>query len=781
MILNMNRNDSGISDGRSGGNGSVDGKNGLRSIRGIPAEAPTFLAYLAVTLFLTWPLITRFTTSIYGMPGDNLGEIWAGWWCRNAGSFGASASFCPLVGFPFGTELGTFPMEPLDLVFRRFFLLFFNEVIVYNLLMFLSFFLSGITMYYLVRYLTGDRRLAFFGGLAYLVMPFHAVHSLLIGGGLSMVQWMPLYILVLIKFTRKSSGKNAAYLALGAILVAGTSVHYALFMGVFTAAFLAGRFIAGRISLRRTLKSEGGEGEVPRGLNKKTLVMSLLVILVVVVVVLPFFYFSVAGSNQPGKWPTSITPGESRSGEVIVWGAASPADYILPNVYNPIMGEIFRTGLSHGGRFWHRSLYAGWVIIVLAAIGLFFAARGKDDPRFVSAGSGQGNTQVQTSPGVPVGGSTRYGQVTWGFASAALVCFVLSLKPEISFGSFTIPMPSKIFGSLAPWFRWYMRIGVVVNICLILIACFGFHWLLDRLKGRNWALLMVPLTIVLVLEMIIVPPFQNFRFDTIPEVFRGVTRLPENSTLAFYPVDEGGAFTTSNIRFYQRWFEKPMLNGASGNSDGEALRRTVYNPFNEATPGILSRFDISNLVLFDDWYRDADPDGQATSVLPPGLDLVESFDGEDAFGNAHIFRVSASKADLVPLYLGDISVPVLDEGTTTARLVVWEGVIRILNFSGGDAIVNLRLPVSNPFTPREVVIENGGQVLWRGDLDSGEEVVAEINDLVVPGEGIDLHLFTTGTIHRLTAREIPLFGTEFASFRVGDLGITVPGEENSSP
>ena len=781
MILSMNRNDSLIRSGLSGSNGKAEGKNGLRLIRWIPPEAPIFLAYLAVTIFITWPLITRFATSIYGMPGDNLGEIWAGWWCRNAGSFGASSSFCPLVGFPFGTELGTISMEPLDFMFRRFLLLFFNEVIVYNVLMLSSFFLSGITMYYLVRYLTRDRRVALFGGLVYLVVPYHAFHSMYIGGGLSIVQWMPLYILVLLKFMRKPSGKNATFLAMGAILVVGTSIHYGFFMAIFTAAFLAGRFVAGRISLRRRLKGEGAEGRAPWGLNKKTLVMSLLIILVVIVFISPFFGLMITGSNPPGNWPTSATPGEQRTDKYYAWGAASPADYVLPNKYNSIVGKITGVEISNRGISWQRSLYSGWVIIALAVIGLFFAARGRDDPPSVSDGSRQGSKPVQTSPGVPAGGSTPYRRVTWGFGSAALACFVLSLKPEITIGSFTIPMPSKLFGLLVSWFRWYLRIGVVVNICLIVIACFGLHWLLNRLKGRYWALLMVPLTIVLVLEMIIVPPFQNFRFDTIPEVFKGVTHLPEGSTLAFYPIDESGMFSTSNIRFYQRWFEKPMLNGAAGSSDGEALRRTVYNPFNEATPGILSRFNINNLVLFDERFKEANPDGQLTSLLPPGLDLVESFAGEGAFENAHIFRISASKADLVPLYLGDISVPVLDEGIVTARVVVGEGVIRILNFSGGDTTVNLRLPVSNPFSPREVVIESGGQVLWRGELDEGEEVVAEIDELVVPGEGIDLYLSARGAIHMLTASEITLFGVELASFRVGDLEITIPGEGNRLP
>lgn len=743
----------------------------IQRAKRLPPELPIFTVYLAMTLFLTWPLIVRFKTSIYGIPGDNLGGIWVDWWCRNAGSFGAKASFCPLIGFPFGTKLAGVPMEPLDFVIRRFLLLFLNEVTVYNVLMLSSFFLSGITMYYLVRYLTSDRRVAFFGGLAYLVIPYHAYHSLYIGGGFSMVQWMPLYILVLLKFTREPSGKHATYLALGAILVAGTSIHYGFFMALFTAAFLAGRFIAGRISLHRGLRSRSMEGRVPWELNKKTLVMSLLVILVVIVVISPFFYFAVIGSNPPGRWPTSATVGELRTDVYTEWSAASPTDYVLPNRYNPIVGKIAGEEFSRKSPTWQRSLYTGWVIIALALIGLFFAARGKDDPASVSAGSRQGDKLGETLPEVPVFEHSRYGRVIWGFASAALVCFILSLRPTITFGSLTIPMPSRLLRLLVPWFRWYMRIGVVVNICLIIIACFGLHWFLNRFKGRYRELLMVPLAIVLVLEMIIVPPFLNYRFDTIPEVFKEVTRLPQGSTLAFYPIDESGMFMTSNLLFYQRWFEKPMLNGAAGNSDGEALRRTVYNPFDEATPGILSRFDINTLVLFDERYEDAELDEQVTSLLPPGLDLVESFAGEGVFENAYIYRVSASKADLVPLYLGDISVPVLDGGPITARVVAREGVIRILNFSGGDATVNLRLPVSNPFSPREVIIESGGQVLWQGDLDMGEELVAEISDLVVPGEGIDLYLFAKGALHVLIDNEIVLFGTKFASFRVGDLEI----------
>ena len=52
---------------------------------------------------------------------------------------------------------------------------FTTETVVYNLFITSSFALSGISMYYLVRHLTHDRRAAFFGGFVYLLggsMPY---------------------------------------------------------------------------------------------------------------------------------------------------------------------------------------------------------------------------------------------------------------------------------------------------------------------------------------------------------------------------------------------------------------------------------------------------------------------------------------------------------------------------------------------------------------------------------------------------------------------------------
>ena len=761
-------------------NGDMRNQGGGRIglLRRMPPEVPIFLFYLAVTLFLTWPLIMRFATSIYGVPADNLGAIWTDWWCREAGSFGATASFCPLVGFPFGAKLGTIPMEPLSYVIKRFLLVFTNEIVAYNIETLTNFLLSGVTMYYLVRYLTDDKRAAFFGGFAYLVLPYHAYLSMFMGGGITAVQWMPLYILLLLKFMREPNGKNTALLALGAVLLAGTSLHYGLFMAIFTAAFFAGRFIARRVFIHRRAKRQGSEEKVPWEINRRTTAYSLLVLLIVVVVVSPFFYGAVLSSAQPGEWSTNPTPTHLRITKYTVWSSASPADYVYTNRADHIFSRITGRDPWASGMNPHGSLYIGWIIIALAVVGVLFAAGGGKGARLRRWKQQKEGGQPLEPPCPEKGASVTGRYNIWGFTAAALVCFMMSLPPYLTIGSVEIPLPSTLFRLVTPWFRWYLRLGVVVNLCFIALACFGLAWVLCRLR-RSWlrGTVLAVLTVVLALELLIVPPFENYRCDKVPKAFEQVAELPEGTAIAFYPMVENGAFYTSTIMFYQRYFVQPMLNGAPDNSDGEALRRTVYNPYSEATPGILSRFDIGYMVFFKKWYTE-DRMERPTLRLPPGLEVVDSFTGDDEFGDGYLLEVTAPPAEIVPLYLGDMTIPVLDAGAETARLMVREGSIRLLNYSGGDMRVTLSLPVKNPFSPRRVTIKKGEDVLWQSELDAGEERVARMENVTIPADGMELSVIVEGDIHLLNEDEIAIFGTESASLRIGELEITLPNEDS---
>lgn len=798
-------------------------------IRNLP-EILIFFFYFLVTALLTWPLIIKFNTSIYGFPNDNVGSIWSMWWFKNASALGGTADFTLLKGFPFGTNLTGFSVaEPVIHYGERFLLLFLNEVAVYNLEIFSGFFLSGITMYYLVRYLTGDRRAAFFGGFAYVVSTYHAYNALYFER-LSMTQWIPLYVLALLVFIRKPKPKYAILLGLAGILVAGTSIHYGLLMGVFTAGFLVGRYAYIRISY--WLKNRNSEIRVnlPWKINRKTLALSLLALAMVIVVILPFFYMNVWNLSPPGEWETSTSPAQVRSLTQSFWGSAFPREYVYPCKLNPTFGWITDKMLGTKARAFGESLYLGWTIILLALLGVFLGGGWLSRRKRRRAGEERepreepvGETEPEKAESILSYNRNR--AVIWGFLVGGLTCFIFSLQPYVTIGSTRIPTPSMIFRYLMPWFRWYMRMGQGVIFAAIVLACFGLVWLLGKLKGSLKEVVLVALSGILFAEMIIIPPFRNFDFEHIPEVYRQIEEMPEGTSFVFYPAFETAYFNNSLLHFYQRYFQKPLLNGAYDNSEGEALRRTVYNPYNPATPSILSRFGITHLALmkemFDEyeWYEE-DPEldralayrmilnpgdpantlgllspltmpvavtanlldnlewyeeqSSLLSMLPPGLILERSYHDTEMFGDVNIYRIEAAPADIVPLYLGDISVPHMDAGVITVRLVGRGGTIKLLNFTEEAKEVALELPVRNLSIPHHVFLVSSetGEVLSEIELSGSEEGMLRVNSLTVPPEGRDLLLQVSGGEVGVGQNEITLFGYEKATVSIGDVNIT---------
>lgn len=732
----------------------------FRRLLAAPPEIWIFLFYIGVAIFLTWPVILHFNTSIYGHPADNLGTLWINWWYKNAASFGGKASFSHMVGYPFGSSLG-FPAEPLGYLYTRFLLLFTGEIAAWNLDILLSFVLSGVTMYYLVRYLVRDRSVAFFAGLAFLMGVFHAAYASYIGGPLAATAWMPLYILCLLKFLKEPRWRTAVFLALTGILVASTSIHYGFFMAVFTVAFLAGRWVYSVIKGA----SGGGLGHSVRArlqVKRRTAMLSLTVILVIVIGVLPFFYLFVIGYSPPGKWPTSPLPGELRIPKYRAASASTPIQYLAPNTNNPVLGTIGKKIMGTSQGIFGNTSYLGWTILLMALACVFLWRA----PKKKKKSEGIDSLEAEA----PRFDAAR---TLWGFAAAGLVAFVLSLKPTITLGSVHIPMPSYLLGIVAPWFRWYNRFAIVVSVCLIVIAAFGLQRLVVRMPRVGRTLLVGILAVFLALEMILVPPFKTLNLEKVPEVFTYVQKLDKGAALAFYPLKQTGPFITSHLMFLQSDFKKPMLNGAMPNSDGEAMRRTVYDPYDPATPATLKRLGISYLVLFEGSVAESGEWPLYSSRLPAGLEKVAHFSGKGLFENASVYRITASLAQVVPLYLGNISIPYLDKAGEITRVLNQEGTVRILNYTGHDQKVEVNMPVYNAFLHKTVTIKlANGKVLLRSVLAKDQIATAEIKNLVVPPQGIDLQITTTGGKHSLNMEELAVFGVLNSSLQLGNVVVT---------
>jgi len=736
-------------------------------VRLVPTEVYIFLFYLLVTLFLTWPVIIRFTTTAYGFPSDNLGTMWQWWWIRNAGSFGghASASFCTIAGYPFGTALKIHSGEFVFDLGVRFLLLFAGEVAVNNLIILSSFFLSGVTMYYLVRHVTGDKVAAFFGGFAFMIGAFHAIISMAFAN-LAMTQWIPLFILFLLFFIEKPTYRNALLLFIGAILVAGTNLHYGLFMAIFTASFLLGRFAYLWINAWWRMK-RGDTVTVERpAFNRKTFGLAILVILATTLVVFPFYYAGLKKGGAPVKWPTKQTPGTLRDVETSVAGSAQLIDYIVPPKESRFVGFITRK-IAAGRSLFSNALYLGWIIIVLAVLAVFLALRRK-----TGESDGDSLYDARYDSGLADGRTFNEGRkpILWGFVFAAVVAFVFSLPPYIRLWSSKIYLPSILFHYIAPWFRWYNRLSIVVITCMIVLACFSVSWLVRRL-GRVGELLVVLLMALLFMEMTLVPPFKYFRTDDVPRVYRSISQLPNDSALVFYPAFEPGFFNAQQYLFYQRSFRKPLLNGTLDDSDGEALRRTVYNPYNPAVPSILARYGFTNIVYLGkmfEQYEGTEKEDREVGYLPAGFKREKRFPSSDVLADAYLYGIDAQKAILVPIYQGDITVPHIDKGRITVRLMDRDGIIRIVSYAKEALRVRAGIPLSNLRYSHRIIVSQDGRVLWNRELNGNEQGQAIVEFAVPPG-GTQLRLEVEGKKWPLSQDEKFVFGAKTATVRVGDV------------
>jgi hypothetical protein len=221
----------------------------------IPRRHPilsAFAGYLGLSAAATWPLVARFGTEIGGDLGDAWQTTWGFWWWREAlFKLGTAPTFCPDLRHPQGipmwfqtwdlpAALGTLPLWGIV-----------PEVSVYNVAIFMSYPLAGLTMFLLAKELWGggpddEGRLPlgpFLAGALYTISTYHFGHAL---GHLHIVsmEWSPLYFLGLVRTVKRpvpaKGGWKAPVLGgVGLALAATASFYHLMFCFVGTLVLFA--------------------------------------------------------------------------------------------------------------------------------------------------------------------------------------------------------------------------------------------------------------------------------------------------------------------------------------------------------------------------------------------------------------------------------------------------------------------------------------------------------------------------------------------------------------
>jgi len=219
-----------------------------------------FGLYLALSVALTWPLVSGLGRDVPGDLGDSLLNMWIlGWgaehlpqlltgsisWTQfwNANIFHPDTNALALSEHLFGQTLQILPIYWLTG----------NIILCYNLLFISTFALSAFGTYLLVLDLTGDKRAAFIAGLVYGFLPYRIAsvpHVQVISS-----QWMPFALYGLNRFV--TTGSRRALLGGTAALVMQnwSCGYYLLYFAPFVPLFVLHRMWT--VGTLRTVRTWG--------------------------------------------------------------------------------------------------------------------------------------------------------------------------------------------------------------------------------------------------------------------------------------------------------------------------------------------------------------------------------------------------------------------------------------------------------------------------------------------------------------------------------------------
>lgn len=572
------------------------------------------LAYFAITVWVTWPIILKMTTFMYAIYGDAVGGIWATWWLKYAlwdlhtnplQTEWLAAPFSSYVPFLTAPVAHTLALIPNILK---------GEVFAYNFMVMFSFVFAGLGMYLLVNHLTKNKWAAFVAGAIFAFSPYHIVRAQE-HWDLAQIQWIPFFVLFLLRFGEKKRWPDLLGLAAFFLLQLGNNAYYVTAFPVIIVIYLA-------IKMIKTVKED------------KRRLRWILPSTIVAIVISGFLY---GGVLKP-RIKSYNKPIE----DFYIYSLL-PHDYLLPHIYNPYFGKytdlVVRQDLAGQGNPTEKTAYLGFIPLTLALFAL-------------------------------ISRKSRNKEVIF-FTVIALFFFALSLKPKLDIWRWeAVPMLGLWWHKIAPFARSINRYSLFVQFSVATLAGIGLTDIFNTLKSKiKTPLLLVPCylsLIVMVLFLILGVEYRDNRNNhilsvrDIPLGYQWLMKQPDDIIIMEFPTMNTAGYGWSEHAFYQTIHKKKMFNAHMGiwnttiPPDKQQIwkdwhnSQTIFNPKNIET---LKELGVDYILVhpnapFSDVQND--PNFVAKVDAVENLELVDKFPpapgqpfccGWDVFGALAIYKI----------------------------------------------------------------------------------------------------------------------------------------------
>lgn len=530
------------------------------------------LAAILLTVIFTYPAIFHMDDALIGIKEDNQQNYWVIWYLKQAVTRNDIDVYqTDMLYYPLGANLA---LHTLDLTDSLFFALplesLFSITVTYNILILAGFALTLLFTYMLVLYLTNNKMASFLAGLIFAFAPFHTAHALH-HINLASIEFIPLYILFLIKMFDKPCWKNSILAAVSLTLLSLNSWYYLVYMVIFSLFYLLWKFII------------IGKGTLSKEVLKYIAYSAILFFVLIAPFIYPIFTASISAERLSNTWGQELFVTD------LIAPVLPPALHTLSQLNHHALAPIY---LKLSGNVWESTRFLGYLVLILSSVAIINLPFAK----------------------------TGFWWIT------GLVYLILSFGPQLHIMGNPVLnyMPYYFFAKipLLNLARIPSRFAFITMLCLAVLAAYAFTWLCDaykqkRIHGMRLSTLfffLFSLTILFEFSTIPTPMTHTH----IPNFYKTIADDPQQYTLLEIPFFDWR--TNDEAMFLQTIHHKRLMFGALSHIPKEKLVSYLDYPFfkvlaipkdylpqyQDADTSILKQYGVRYVIIHPEYFKHQD-------------------------------------------------------------------------------------------------------------------------------------------------------------------------------
>ena len=468
-----------------------------------------------------------------------------------------------------------------------------GEPLAYNIYWLSSFILAALAAYLLTKYLTKNKTVSFIAGVIYAFSPIHFAYAAGFGGA-THIEWIPFYVLFLLKYIHKPSLKYFAATGLFFALLASNEDHFAAYTLVFTLLVFI-YFFCQRQELIR---------------NKKFIKYSALGTILGGIYLfwkfIPLIKISLSENNY-------LNPGLEQA----IRYSADSLGIVVPPVTHLLYGEFFSPIYEYfTGNQSEHTIFIGFTTLFFVVLAIIYGKR-------------------------------KFYVKFWGLV--AFVFYILSLGPFLHFlGTIEpkIPMPYLLFYEYVPFFdniRGVGRMFIIAMLAFSILAGFGIKIFLTKYNNKKYRYIMPAVILfIIIFEFLSIPVKTSSIYYS--DFYQKLKQESGNFKIIEVPGSINYGLASKTTRYLKRIHGKGVINGITfartipGQWDFQkntpVINSLLYNfpqhessnndiivhPYPEIASDILNHYQIKYITLHKKYIGEGE-DMVSLKTYP----LIENF------------------------------------------------------------------------------------------------------------------------------------------------------------